>query len=124
MSRRWTTETLLNHPNFGKLVLKQNDKPENHRAGAVAKLERDSRHESLAAHQGKKGAAAKLLVRFVSVRKRLLDPDNVAVKWTLDSLRYAGIISGDEPDKIALEISQRKVGRGESEKTEIEILTL
>lgn len=30
MSRRWTTETLFNHPNFGKLVLKNDKmKPDN-----------------------------------------------------------------------------------------------
>lgn len=67
--------------------------------------------------------AGKLHIRFVSVRKRLCDPDNLAVKWLLDCLRYAQIISDDSPDKISLEVTQRKCKRGRAEKehTVIEI---
>jgi hypothetical protein len=112
-------EILQRYPNASESFIRANLDPDDSRQAAV--LERPPKHEPLAAHQGKKGTAAKLLVRFVSVRKRLLDPDNVSCKWTLDALRYAGIISGDEPEKITLEVNQRKAGKGEPEQTIIEI---
>ena len=85
------------------------------------KLERAPFNEPLAAGQGEKGGAGKFSVRFISVRKRLLDPDNLSCKWLLDALRYASIIPGDEPEKIALEVTQRKCAKGENEHTVIEI---
>lgn len=39
----------------------------------------------------------------------------------LDCLRFIGAIPGDEPDKITLETTQRKVQKGETEHTEITI---
>ena len=60
-------------------------------------------------------------IRIVSVRKRLLDPDNLCEKYHLDCLRYCGVIQGDEPDKITLETTQRKAAKGEDEHTQIEI---
>ncbi len=72
-------------------------------------------------------ATGKLHIRFTSVRKRLCDPDNLAVKWLLDALRYAGVIGDDSPDKISLEVTQRKARRKvpgepvEKEHTVIEI---
>lgn len=87
----------------------------------VAKLECLTGYGSLAAHQSQETTAGRLHIRFVSRRKRLCDPDNCSVKWQLDCLRYCGALSGDEPDKITLEVSQQKVGKGEREETIIEI---
>ena len=107
-------------PNASADFLKANLHADHSRQAAV--MERSAGDESLATNQGQERAAGKLHVRFVSVRKRLLDPDNVSVKWTLDCLRYAGIIRGDEPDKISLEVSQRKTNKGEREQTIIEVI--
>ena len=90
-------------------------------AGETAKLERDSRNEPLEARKAKKGGSSRLHISFVSVRKRLCDPDNISEKWLLDCLRYCGAIPGDEPEKITLETTQRKAARGEAEHTEITV---
>lgn len=50
----------------------------------------------------------------------MLDPDNLCPKSLIDGLRYAGLIPGDEPDKIELSISQERCAK-EEERTEIEI---
>ena len=47
---------------------------------------------------------------------------NLSVKWLLDACRYARIIRGDEPEKITLEVTQRKCAKGEREHTIIEIV--
>ena len=93
-------------------------------SGQDAVLERPARHESLAAHKGEEGTAGRIFIRFVSVRKRLLDPDNLSQKWLLDCLRYCQIIDGDEPEKISIETTQRKAIKGEIERTIIEITAL
>ncbi len=64
-------------------------------------------------------------VRFVGCRVRPLDPDNFAgsVKDLLDGLVHAQIIEGDEPWRIILETTQRKVATFAEEKTLIEIET-
>ena len=84
-------------------------------------MERAPVHEPLEARQGEEGGSGKFLVRFESVRKRLCDPDNLSVKYLLDSLRFARVIPGDEPEKITLEVTQRKCAKGEEEHTMIEI---
>ena len=80
------------------------------------------RHPSagpLAKDEGEEGRASRVHLRIVSIRKRLLDPDNLSVKWLIDCLRYSSIIRGDEPDKITLQVEQRKCAKGEAEATEI-----
>lgn len=86
-----------------------------------AVVERPARHEPLATNQGEEGATGSVLIRFVVTRKRCLDPDNVAVKWLLDALRYSGFIQGDEPEKVSLEIKQQK---GEPEQVVVEVFKL
>lgn len=85
------------------------------------KLERHPRHEPLAAHRLQKKGQGRVHIRFVSVRKRLLDPDNLCEKFLLDCLRNCGAIDGDEPDKITLETTQRRAAKGEAEHTLIEV---
>lgn len=88
----------------------------------ITKLERDFGNGPLAAGAPEKAGAERVHIRFVSVRKRLCDPDNISEKWLLDAVRYIGLIDGDEPDKITLETSQRKAAKGEEEKTELTII--
>lgn len=89
--------------------------------GQIAKLERPTCDESLASDKGEKEASGRVHFKFVSVRKRLIDPDNVSVKWLLDCCRRIGIVAGDEHDKVTIETAQRKAEKGEEEHTIIEI---
>lgn len=79
-------------------------------------VERDSVHEPLEAEKVQGSVGKRVLVRVESVRKRLLDEDNLCEKYHIDLCRYAGIISGDEADKTKIETSQRKAQKGEEEK--------
>jgi len=87
--------------------------------GTPAKLEQNTRHGTLAEKPTETHTTGRVHIRFESVRKRLLDPDNISEKWTLDCLRYIGVIRGDEPDKITLETTQRKAAKNEAEHTQI-----
>ncbi len=91
-------------------------------SGPSAIMERNPGNEPLEADQAKAASASRLHIRFTSARKRLCDPDNLSVKWLLDCLRYCGAIDGDEPDKITLEVAQRKCGKDEQEHTLIEVI--
>jgi len=102
-------------------TLKPNANHQTNNPGTIAKLEQDTRHGSLAEKPIETHTASRVHIRFESVRKRLLDPDNICEKWTLDCLRYIGVIRGDEPDKITLETTQRRANKGEEERTEITI---
>lgn len=84
-------------------------------------VERAPGDEPLAQDQGQERTTGRVLIRFVVARKRLCDPDNVAVKSLLDCLRFAGAISGDEPEKISLEVRQIKCAKGEPEQVVIEV---
>jgi hypothetical protein len=90
-----------------------------HNFHPLPELERNPRPRSLATDEGQEGGAGRVHLRIVSIRKRLLDPDNLSPKWLIDCLRYARIIQGDEPDKITLQVEQRKCAKGESEATQI-----
>jgi hypothetical protein len=74
---------------------------------------------TLAKGQGEKSNTGRVHLCIVSIRKRLLDPDNLSPKWIIDCLRYASIIRGDEPDKITLQVEQRKCAKSEEESTQV-----
>ena len=93
------------------------------RAGKIAKLERNIGNGPLAKSEAEKGNPERVLVRVTSVRKRLIDEDNLAEKYHIDCCRYAGLIHGDEPSKTKIEVCQRKAEKGEAEHTIIEITT-
>jgi len=65
--------------------------------------------------------AARYLVRVTSFRVRLLDEDNLVVKWFVDALRYAGVLPSDAPDRAHIEFAHVKVAHRHQEKTVIEI---
>lgn len=64
---------------------------------------------------------SRLRVRVISLRRRLIDPDNLCPKYFIDCLRYAQIIPNDRAQDIVLEVSQEKVKSKRDECTRIEI---
>ena len=66
-------------------------------------------------------AGDRILVRIESIRKRLLDEDNLISKYHTDLCRYSGLIPSDAPGICKIETSQRKAAKGEAERTEIVI---
>jgi hypothetical protein len=93
------------------------------RAGKAAKLERNLRNGPLAKSEAEKGNPERVLVRVTSVRRRLIDEDNLAEKYHVDCCRYAGLIHADSPDQTKIEVCQRKAAKDEAEHTIIEITT-
>ncbi len=91
------------------------------RAGEAAELERNIGNGPLAKGEAEKGNPERVLVRVTSVRKRLIDEDNLAEKYYVDCCRYAGLIYADSPDQTKIEVCQRKAAKGEAEHTIIEI---
>ena len=118
-----TIRRLFPHASQSLITANEQDygKPYIESDGQIAKLERTACDESLAASKGKKEASGRVHFKFVSVRKRLIDPDNVSVKWLLDCCRRIGLVAGDEHDKVTIETAQRKAEKGEAEHTLIEI---
>lgn len=114
-------EILARFPNASKSLLELADDHHPPNPRPAPKLERHLGHESLATSEGPQESAGRVLVRVCSVRKRLLDPDNISEKGIVDCLRFCGALRGDEPDKITLETSQRKAEKGEQEHTLITI---
>lgn len=89
----------------------------------VAEPQRAAGNDPLAAPQAEGGTGGRFLVRLVSIRRRLLDEDNLVSKYHTDLLRYAGILPSDAPGVCKIETSQRKAQKGEVERVEIEITT-
>jgi hypothetical protein len=85
-------------------------------------LKRSTRTRALAKDESEKGTTSRVHLRITSVRKRLIDPDNLFAKSTIDCLRYAKLIADDCENQISLEISQKKITKGEDPHTTIEII--
>lgn len=88
----------------------------------TSKSKRGAGARSLATAQAKESHPDFYVVRVTSFRTRLLDTDNLVPKWHVDSLRYAGVLPSDAPDRARIETSQEKVKTKAEERTEIEIL--
>ena len=86
-----------------------------------AKLERPACDAALGPAQAQGRDPSRVLIRVTSIRKRLLDEDNIAVKYFVDCCRYAGIIREDNPGEAKIEAAQRKAEKGEEEATLAEI---
>jgi hypothetical protein len=107
-------------PNAGQAFLALNtDNPQE-----TTKLERNSRPEPLATGQVQERSSQRFLVRVTSIRKRLLDEDNLCEKYHVDLCRYAGMLPGDEAGTTKIETTQRKALKAEEEQTIIEIFSL
>jgi hypothetical protein len=79
--------------------------------------------EPLSKASGEKIHTGRLLVSIESVRKKLLDTDNLygGAKFFVDFLRYCGAIEEDTEAKIDLRVTQRTTLKNEKEKTIIEV---
>jgi len=92
--------------------------------GSSPIVERDPRHAALDKGQVQKPTSQRFLVRVTSIRKRLLDEDNLCEKYHIDLCRYAGILSGDEAGTTKIETTQRKAQKDEEERTLIQVFNL
>ena len=106
-------------PNASEAFIRANISPSCSRTDT--KLERPSGNEPLDKKEAEGRSSERFLVCVTSVRKRLLDEDNLCEKFHVDLCRYAGCIPSDAPECAKIEVSQRKAKRGEIEHTVIEI---
>jgi len=90
-------------------------------AEQAAKLECHTGNEPLGAKEVQGSTGQRFLVRITAHRKRLIDEDNLCEKYLVDLLRYARVIPDDAPGVCKIEVSQKKVGKGQPEKTIIEV---
>ena len=112
-------EIKLRYPNASESTIRRNCDRD---SGQDTKLESGSVHEPLAAAQAQAQDSKRVLVRVTSVRKRLLDEDNLCEKFHIDCCRYAGLVLDDNPAGTKIEVSQRKAQKNEPERTIIEII--
>jgi hypothetical protein len=87
--------------------------------GKAPILERTAGDAALGEAQVQGGTRERILVRIESVRKRLLDEDNLVSKYHTDLCRYAGLIPSDAPGVCKIETTQRKAEKNEAEHTQI-----
>lgn len=87
-------------------------------------LERSAGHGAVGKGKAKKGDSRRFLVRVTSIRRRLIDEDNLCEKYVVDCCRYAGLLPSDDPGQTRIEARQRKAGKEEAEGTLVEIFQL
>lgn len=104
----------------GSKTLRELNKDTNQDQWKTSKLESDPSHASLG-QEKLQGASETAVVRIESVRKKLLDTDNICAKFVIDLLRYAGILYDDSPEQTSIQTTQRKCREEETEHTLIEI---
>lgn len=118
------SQSLIEANALGSELPIQGEKRESKISSVSSKLEPDSRAGTLGKAKVKKGDSARFLVRVTSVRKRLLDEDNLCEKYVVDCCRYAGLLPDDCPGQTKIEVCQRKPEKEEGEGTLIEIFEL
>lgn len=111
-------EFLRRFPNASKSAIAANCSDS---ARTPAVVERGPGVKPLAAPQAEEKNMARYVVRYTSVRKRLLDTDNLHSKTHTDWLRRNGYIPNDDPATVTIETRQRKCEPGEPERIEIVI---
>ena len=77
--------------------------------------------EPVDAEEAQGGNFRRRRIRITSKRCRLLDPDNLCVKYIVDALRYCKVIKDDTTKEIEVFIKQEKVKTRKEEKTIIEV---
>lgn len=92
--------------------------------GTSSQLERTVENGALGEVQAQGGNSGRFLVRVISIRKRLLDEDNLCEKFHVDCCRYARILPKDSPGTTRIEVSQQKAEPGAQEEIKIEIYRL
>jgi hypothetical protein len=90
----------------------------------VAKLESNIRNAPLGSETIQGEPSQKFLVRITSIRKRLLDEDNLCEKYHVDLCRYAGVLPTDSPSQVKIEVCQKKAGKKDVEETIIEVFKI
>ena len=90
----------------------------------AAKLESNPRDAALDAKEVQGRPSQKFLVRVTSLRRRLIDEDNLCEKYAVDLCRYAGILPSDEASQCKIEVCQEKVGKEKPEETIVEVFEL
>jgi hypothetical protein len=65
--------------------------------------------------------SGRVRISVTSVRKRLIDPDNLCPKYIIDACRYSGLIRDDTESAVEISTSQRRCEKGEAEHTELTI---
>jgi hypothetical protein len=91
--------------------------------GASAEPQRTAGCKPVAAKEPEEGNPTRFWIRIESVRKRLLDEDNLygGTKYWVDCLRYAGVIPQDTPGIARIEAVQRKARKGETPATYVRV---
>lgn len=92
--------------------------------GKAPVMESDLRDGALGPRRTQGKDTGRVLVRVTSFRVRLLDEDNLCEKYHVDCLRYAGIISGDDPSQAKIETGQVRVKSKTEERVLIEVCAL
>ena len=77
--------------------------------------------EPVEQEEDERGNLRRSRIRITSKRCRLLDPDNLCVKYIIDALRYCQVIKDDTTKEIEVFIKQEKVKKRKEEKTIIEV---
>lgn len=89
----------------------------------VAELESNPCDAPLEAEEVQRPVGKRFLVRITSIRKCLLDEDNLCEKYHVDLCRYAGIIPDDTAAKAKIEVCQFKAGKS-PEATIVEVFPI
>ena len=125
---KWTTEQLLDHPNFGKLVLKNEHTENNHSwlcsslAKPVGRLPLDNEGEAKEAHWYFPAKRFEVTYTIYSIRPA--DFDGIDIKFLQDFCVKAGIIPDDKWSVLSGRVCSKKAATEAEEKTEIEILAI
>lgn len=92
--------------------------------GPPSELERHPGNGAVGAVQVQERNSDRFLIRVTSIRRRLLDEDNLCEKFHVDCCRYSGLLPGDGPGKTKIEVTQKKAEPGEGERVVIEIFSV
>lgn len=111
-------------PHASAAVIERNSHLFGEGAGAGSKLECVAGDVALGPAQTEKRAPRRFRVCVCRIGRHLLDEDNIAEKYMVDCLRYAGIIPDDNPGVVSIVATQRKAAKGEPEHTQIEVYEL
>ena len=87
-------------------------------------VERDPKCPPLPTGEVASGNPNRVHVRLISIRKRLIDPDNLSGKSLTDCLRNAGFLCDDSAEEISYQIEQRKPRKDPTTRQEEEEGTL
>ena len=111
------------HPKLSQPKERARSEEGNPSAGGP-ELERRASTSAVGKAKAKGRNSQRFLVRVTSIRRRLIDEDNLCEKYVVDCCRYSGILPCDSPEETRIEIRQRKAGKEEAEMTVVEIFNL